>query len=105
MALLQNCVVRFDKIKYKTPYSSIITGTSFQHGSSSDFELEYSGADLIQKIGYIPAIIIPLLKEDLNGILRYGPVNEKELKKRFKNLDDLSYTMDFEKDKAYRNVD
>jgi len=98
-----NCVVNFEKMKILTPYTVLIYGNSAQFGSNSDFELEYSGADLIKKKGYLPDIVIPLLKEDLNEILDYGPFENKKLRKNFNNINSITYSIN--DDIAYRYDD
>ncbi|MDA2110301.1 hypothetical protein ORM30_24015 [Bacillus cereus] len=95
-----NCRVNFEKIKPLTPYTAIIYGNSAQFGSDSDFELEYSGADLIKKKGYIPDIVMPILKEDLNEVLGYGPFDNKKLRQKFKSTKSITYTI--KGDTAYR---
>lgn len=88
------CVVNFSNLKHSTPYTVIISGDSAQHGSSSDFELEYSGADLIQRKGYIPKSVLPFLKDDLNDFLGYGPFDKKRLNREFNSLDQLVYLIE-----------
>jgi hypothetical protein len=96
-----NCVVYFKRMRILTPYTIIIYGNSSQFGSNSDFEIEYSGADLIKKIGYFPHSVKPLLKEDLNEILGFGPFENKRLKQKFNTINSITYSINGENASRY----
>ncbi|MCP3027025.1 hypothetical protein [Halobacillus sp. A5] len=89
------CIVYIEGVSEKTPYTIIIRGRSATYGSSPEFELEYTGADLIQKKGYIPNNVMELLKEDLNELVGYGPYQKKRVKK-LKETSSFLYYLDGE---------
>lgn len=91
--MASNCIVYFEEIEYETDYRAIIKGYSAQFGSHSNFEIEYTGADLVQNYGYIPDKVLRLLKIDLNEILQYGPFQERCIE-RMSETKSLGYTID-----------
>lgn len=91
--MASRCIVNIERINEKTPYTIVLRGRSAAYGSSPELELEYSGADLIQKKGYIPNNVLELLKEDLNELLGYGPFEKRRVKK-LKETSSFSYLLE-----------
>lgn len=92
MGDLLNCVITFDSIRKKTNFTYTAKGLVAYRGSYRDFTLEYSGADIHVKYGFLHEEITSSLKEDLNNIVGYGPF-ERSHGARFRNIDQIIYSV------------
>ncbi|MEI2319042.1 hypothetical protein [Bacillus paramobilis] len=88
-----NCAINFTRLEHKTPYTIILFGSTSHSANHFEFEIEYTGVELVMKKGYIPENVLSVFKDDLNDIFDYGPFDKKRINREFKKLNRWMYSI------------